>query len=253
MSYSSATSYVKLSPNYYKGRTYNGEQRKIDTITIHHTAGVLSVEALGNDFSNSNRKASSNYGVGNDGRIACFVEEENTAWTTSSRNNDSRAITIEVVNSKTGDPWPVSEQAYAALCGLLVDICRRNGIDRLRWRDDKNLIGRPDLQNMTIHRWFSATACPGPYLYDRMGAIAAAVNKKLEELEDPEMQRFNTEAQIASECDWALPTITKLIDAGALGGNGEKDANGRPTDLNLSVDMMRAFVVNDRMGVYDRE
>ena len=32
---------------------------------------------------------------------------------------------------------------------------------------------------MTVHRWFAAKACPGDYLYNRHGAIAEEVNKRL--------------------------------------------------------------------------
>lgn len=242
--HSEAVSYVKLSPNYYEGRSFKGEKRKIDTITIHHTAGVLSVESLGADFSNPKRKASSNYGIGNDGRIACYVEEENTAWTSSSRDNDSRAITIEVVNSRTGEPWPVSEAAYAALIGLLTDVCKRNGIRRLTWKNDKSLVGQPDKQNMTIHRWFSATDCPGSYLYNRMGEIADTVNKRLEAQEEKEddVKRYNTIEEIEKEAPWAAPTVSKLIAKGVLQGTG--------AGLDLSMDMLRMLTINDRAGLY---
>ena len=250
MSYSDVVSYVKLSPNHYTGRSYKGERRKIDTVTIHHTAGVLSVEALGTDFANPARQASSNYGVGNDGRIACYVEEENTAWTSSSRDNDSRAITIEVVNSKAAEPWPVSEAAYAALCGLLVDVCKRNGIKRLLWKNDKSLIGQPDKQNMTVHRWFSATACPGTYLYEHMGEIADAVNGTLEEWEDDNVKRYNTMEEIKQNVPWAAETVEKLIDGGIIKGSGGEDAGGNPTGMDLSEDMLRLLVFNDRAGLY---
>ena len=32
---------------------------------------------------------------------------------------------------------------------------------------------------MTVHRWFAAKACPGDWLYQRHGQIAAEVNRKL--------------------------------------------------------------------------
>ena len=59
---------------------------------------------------------------------------------------------------------PVSDAAYRSLIALLVDICRRNGIKRLLWKGDKSLIGQVDKQNMTVHRWFAAKACPGDWL-----------------------------------------------------------------------------------------
>lgn len=97
------------------------------------------------------------------------------------------AITIEVANNGGAPDWPVSDQAYEALIQLLVDICRRNpGIGRLRWLGDKNLIGQVDKQNMTVHRWFAAKACPGNYLYYLHSQIAAEVNSLLDEEEDSE-------------------------------------------------------------------
>jgi len=36
-----------------------------------------------------------------------------------------------------------------------------------------------DQQNMTVHRWFANKACPGDYLYNRHGEIAAEVNIRL--------------------------------------------------------------------------
>lgn len=59
------------------------------------------------------------------------------------------------------------------------DICRRNGIKKLLWKGDKSLIGQVDKQNMTVHRWFANKACPGDYLYNRHGEIAAEVNRRL--------------------------------------------------------------------------
>ena len=44
---------------------------------------------------------------------------------------------------------------------------------------------------------------------------------------------------------WARPTIQKLVDKGALQGN-EKG------ELLLTDIMLRIFVANDRMGIYDK-
>ena len=164
--YSDLVSFVKLSPNCTKPRG-----KKIDTITIHHAAGNASVETLGNIFAPTSRKASANYGIGSDGRIACFVEEENRAWTSSSTANDDRAITIEVANCGAEPDWPVSDKAYAALLDLCEDICRRHGIV-LNYTGDKT-------GNLTMHKWFKATACPGPYLESKFPAIASEVNRRL--------------------------------------------------------------------------
>ena len=165
--------YTKISPNKTIGRKH-----AIDTITIHCVVGQASVETLGNIFARPARQASSNYGIGFDGRIGMYCEEKDRSWCSSSPSNDHRAITIEVA-SDTTYPYAVNAKAYASLINLVADICKRNGIKELKWKADKSLIGQVDKQNMTVHRWFAATACPGEYLYSRMGQIAQEVNKKL--------------------------------------------------------------------------
>lgn len=174
MSNSPLINYTRLSPNHSGRRNH-----VIDTISIHCMAGNASVETCGALFADPSRKASSNYGIGSDGRIALYVDEANRSWCTSSASNDHRAITIEVANNGGAPDWPVSGKAYSALLDLLTDICRRNNIKELLWKGNKSLIGQVDKQNMTVHRWFAAKACPGDYLYNRHGEIAAEVNRRL--------------------------------------------------------------------------
>ena len=170
---SSLVNYTKISPN----KTVN-RNHAIDTITIHCMVGQCSVETLGNIFAPVKRQASSNYGIGFDGRIGMYVEEKDRSWCSSSASNDHRAVTIEVA-SDTREPYGVTAKAYASLIKLVTDICKRNGIKELKWKGDKSLIGQVDKQNMTVHRWFAAKSCPGTYLYNKMGEIAAEVNKNL--------------------------------------------------------------------------
>ena len=173
MSNSSLVNFTRISPNKTSPRNH-----KIDTVTVHCVVGQCSVETLGNIFAASSRRASSNYGVGQDGRIGLYCPEQDRSWCSSSSSNDNRAITIEVA-SDNFYPYAVNDKAYASLIKLLVDICRRNGIPSLKWCGDKNLVGNIDKQNMTAHRWFAATDCPGEFLYSRMGKIAEEVNKQL--------------------------------------------------------------------------
>ena len=135
-------------------------------------AGNLSVETCGEVFAPTSRKASSNYGIGSDGRVGMYVEEKNRAWTSSSASNDHQAITIEVANDQIGDQWHVSDKALAKLIDLCVDICKRNNIKQLNFTGDKN-------GNLTMHKYFAATNCPGPYLESKFPYIANEVNKRL--------------------------------------------------------------------------
>lgn len=173
MSNSPLVSYTKISPNKTSPRNH-----KIDTVTIHCVVGQCSVETLGNIFAQPGKRASSNYGIGYDGKIGMYVEEKDRSWCSSSSENDNRAITIEVA-SDTTHPYAVNDAAYKTLIDLLVDICQRNGIKELKWKGDKSLIGQPDKQNMTVHRWFDNKSCPGEYLYSRHAKIAAEVNARL--------------------------------------------------------------------------
>lgn len=167
MSNSTLVSYTRISPNRIHPRNHT-----IDKITIHHMAGNLPVETCGDLFANPNYGASANYGIGSDGRVGLYVDEGDRSWASASPGNDNRAVTIEVANISTGGDWPVSSAAYNKLIDLCVDICQRNGIKALNYTGDAK-------GNLTEHRMFMATTCPGPYLHARMSRIAAEVNKRL--------------------------------------------------------------------------
>lgn len=167
MSNSALVSYTNYSPNRSAPRNH-----AIDKITIHHTAGVVSIESLGAIFAAPSRQASSNYGIGSDGRIGLFVDEANRSWCSSNAENDNRAVTIEVSNSEVGGEWRVSDTVLESLLKLCTDICRRNGIERLNFTGDAS-------GNLTMHKYFAATACPGPYLESLFPHIADEVNRRL--------------------------------------------------------------------------
>lgn len=174
MSNSPLVNYTKISPNKSSPRNH-----KIDTVTIHCVVGQCSVETLGNVFAPTSRQASSNYGIGYDGRIGMYVEEKDRSWCSSNAANDNRAITIEVA-SDTKEPYAVNAKAYAALIDLLVDICKRNGIKALVWSTNKaDRVNHKNGCNMTVHRDYANKSCPGTYLYERHAQIASEVNKRL--------------------------------------------------------------------------
>ena len=67
-----------------------------------------------------------------------------------------------------------------------------------------------------------------------VGAVRPTYETEVEEV------RYNT----VEECpDWARETVQKLIDKGYLGGNGQ--------GLDLSHDMVRVLVIQDRAGSFD--
>lgn len=164
MSNSSLVDYVKISPNKTSPRNH-----RIDRITIHHMAGNLSVETCGNVFAPSSRQASANYGIDSDGRVGMYVEEKDRSWCSSNKANDHRAVTIEVADDQGGPNWHSSDKAMNKLVELCADICKRNGISRLNYTGDTN-------GNLTMHKWFAATDCPGAYLESKFSWITDQVN-----------------------------------------------------------------------------
>ena len=174
MSNSPLVAYTRISPNKSSPRNH-----AIDTITIHCYVGQAQVEDMGAWFGIRSSECSSNYGIGRDGRIGLFVDEDDRSWCSSSAANDNRAVTIECA-SDGFPPFAVNDMVFNALIELCADICLRNSISELKWAGDPALIGQTDKQNMTVHRWFANKSCPGEYLYSRMGLIAEKVNEKIQ-------------------------------------------------------------------------
>ncbi|MBS5733853.1 MAG: N-acetylmuramoyl-L-alanine amidase [Clostridiales bacterium] len=266
MSNSPLITYTQLAP---ASNTWGNRTAKITKITPHHAAGVLSVESLCNIFSNPSRGASANYCIGNDGRIGLVVEESNTAGTSSNYENDNQAITIEVSNCENGGQWRVSDAAYNALIDLCVDICKRNGITQLNFTGDAN-------GNLTAHRMFASTNCPGDYLYSKFPEIAQKVNERLQEDEpmtaeekqafselqnkvnelQEQLQKLSTDEAALHEQvypkwayidanlpDWSYQTVQKLYDDKILQGNDQGS-------LELSYLFLRILVILDRAGCF---
>ena len=169
---SSLVSYTQISPNRNSPRN-----QPISRITIHHMAGIMSVEQFGNLVANPARQMSSNYCIGNDGRIGLYCPEQDRSWCSSSPWNDNRAITIEVSNNVYGEPWSISDAAYASLIKLCIDICKRNGIKKLEFTGDQN-------GTLTYHYMFNATGCPGTWIKNHTAEICNKVNAGLNVTEE---------------------------------------------------------------------
>ena len=166
------TQYVDISPHNY------GKRKCIKGVTIHHMAMKASVETCGQVFHRKN--ASSNYGIGYDGKIACYCYEEFGACTSSNKKNDMEMITIEVSNDLCAPYWTISPEAMNRLILLCADICMRNNIPALIWSDKKSdRVYGVNGVNMTVHRDFANTFCCGDFLYGCMPSIALAVNNIL--------------------------------------------------------------------------
>lgn len=177
MSNSKLVDFTEISPN------QSGERKHaIDRITPHSIVGQMSVESLGAWFSKTSTDASSNYGIGADGRVGMYVEEGCRSWCSSSAENDNRAVTIECACDPTS-PYTFHPVVYNKLIDLCVDICKRNGKTKILWfgDKDKSLKYKPKKHEMvlTVHKWFGSTTCPNKWMMEHMDNLAAAVNKKL--------------------------------------------------------------------------
>lgn len=237
MSNSPLVSHINISPNRTSPRNH-----VIDTITIHCAVGQISVEALGKIFEAESRQASSNYGVGYDGRIGMYCEEKDRSWCSSSRENDNRAITIEVACDPS-EPYAVNDVAYNALIQLVADICKRNNIKKLLWKNDKSLIGQVDKQNMTLHRWFANTLCPATFLINHHADIAEQVNKILGASEVP--AQGNTEDVSRPAVIWNFLNEWLGNDYGVAGLIGNLDAESGLNPINLQNTYNTEFNVSD--------
>lgn len=149
-----------LPSNYSIGR----DGRKIEAITIHHMAGRLSAEQCGQIFQQVGREASSNYGVGYDGRIGLYVDECNTSWCNSNWDSNCKSVTIET--SDNDNSWYVNDTTMKSLIKLVADIAKRNNLGKL-------VKGK----NLTWHSMFTNTECPGAYLLSKLDYICDEANK----------------------------------------------------------------------------
>lgn len=154
----------RVSTRKYSSRGGN----RVTRLIIHHTAGGSNA---GNEYElalNTNRSASVHYVLRTDGTFTGIVPEEYRAWTSGSFRADKNAITVETVNTSGAPTWTVADVQLESLAKLAADVSRRYGFIKLTV--GKNIYG---------HRDWYPTACPGPYLYPRLGSIAARANQLL--------------------------------------------------------------------------
>ena len=240
-----ATSRI-ISPNKTSPRNH-----AIDRITIHHMAWVMATsKQCGESFKSASRQASSNYGIGYDGDIAIYVDEKDRSWCSSSASNDNRAVTIEVANSKGAPNWEVSDKSYKALLNLVTDICTRNGKNKIIWfgDKDKSLSYSPKSNEMlmTVHRWFSSTACPGPYLYSKMQNIADEVNKRLQRTSDSSESKPDTKVNESVDKQiWDFLKSKGLNDFAVAGIMGNLRAESALSPINLQNSFEKKLGYND--------
>lgn len=228
------------------------ERGYTDMIVIHHT-GENDIDASAEQIHQWHKNRNPpwagigyHYVIRKDGTI----ERGRPEWAIGSHayGENSHSIGIHLSGDfEQAEPTPDQLDR----CGALVaDICDRYGIPI----DRSHVVGHGELM---------ATSCPGTNLqallddgtitgkaifyYNKAHGIAQDVAETVEAVPEQEggkqggrgTERFNT---VDSLPDWAKPTIEKMIAKGLLNGDGQ--------GLDLSRDMLRMFVVNDRAGLY---
>lgn len=194
MSNSSLVDYKLLSPNNSGKRTH-----KIDRITPHCFVGQVTAERGAEVFATTSRKASCQYVIAKDGRVALVCDEDNRSWCTSSNSNDQRAITIECA-SDSKHPYAFTDDCYNKLIDLTVDICKRYNKTKLVWINNKEkaLAYEPNDNELqiTVHRWFANKSCPGDWLIGKMDDYVAKVNSRIDSKVKPVSNKVNTQKQL---------------------------------------------------------
>lgn len=187
---STLSTYEKLSPNITSPRA-----NVIRRITPHCVAGNLTIEAtLGLAGFQAGGSASTNYAIGTDGRIGLGVLEKNRAWCSSSRTNDNQSITFEIANNGGAPEWRMSDAAINSWVELVIDICNFYGYKKVAYKAKPSSVALgesatetwiktwdpgPDTMLITLHCWYAAKACPGPYLINKLPSLVEEINKRL--------------------------------------------------------------------------
>lgn len=207
--------------NYSKGR-----HTAIKYLVLHYTANNGDT-ALGNCkyFSGANRNASAHYFVDEKG-VYRSVRDMNVAWHCGSMNGykhkycrNTNSIGIEMCSRiDSNGKFYIKEKTIA------------NAIELTKFLMEKYDI---PVENVIRHYDVTGKMCPKPFVEDEKLWLDFKAR-----LEEEELKRYNTIDEVP---EWGKYVIKLMIDKGAFAD---------VKNLNLSEDMIRVFVFNNRMGMY---
>lgn len=132
-----------------------------DVIVVHISAGSLT--SMTSWFSTPNSQASAHYGIGKDGTILQYVEEENKAWTQGNVNNPSSEIVLSrkafnpnlyciSIENEGQDLQYAPQIQMDTLVALIKDIATRHNIPL----DRKHILGHFEIDSK------NRPYCPSP-------------------------------------------------------------------------------------------
>lgn len=216
------------------------ERDVTDMIVIHHT-GCNDIDASaeqihGWHINNGWAGIGYHFVIRKDGTI----ERGRPEWAVGSHAYGENSHTIGIhLSGDFTQAYPTTEQVEK--CALLIaNLCEDYGIPT----DREHIVGHGELMS---------TDCPGENLQALLddGTLTGKANYyrygEAPQQQEVAVERYNS---LEDMPDWAKPTIEKMIRKGLLKGNAT-DENGNPIDLDLSIEMVRTFVTDDRAGVYD--
>lgn len=224
------------------------ERPKTDMVVIHHTGDTdidASAEQI-NEWHINNDMVAIGYHfvIRKDGTI----EKGRPDWAVGGHAYGENRHTIGIHLSGAFNKVQPTAKQIESCAHLVAYLCDEWEIPI----DRKHIVGHREVND--------DTTCPGDNLFAKLDEIVSkaawyaeqdekeeAWSKDMEKIKE-EITRYNTLAEMP---DWAKPTVEKMIAKKLLTGGGKKDGDGKPADLDLSKDMLRVFVINDRAGLYD--
>lgn len=224
--------------------------RKIEYIAIHYTAGITSIRGSALNtawyFAGENAQGSADFIVDDESIVQYNPDIDNRyCWAVGGKYNTGGASLLGKATNKNT---------------VSIEICSTNKTHRVPYANDPSWEFTDASVNKAVeltlylmeqynipadhvvrHYDISGKLCPGIIGWNADSGDESAWLEFKERLTDDMQKRYNTIAELP---DWAKPAVQKLCWAGKLKGkSGNKDANGFPTDLDLSEDMIRLIVM----------
>ena len=152
----------------------------VTRITPHQMVAHWTGKQCADYFVNNGIENSANYCIGYDGSIWCNVTENHRAWTSSSGWNDYQAITVELSNTEDIYSGKMTDETIEAFINLCVDLIQR--YPSLGGKFNYTADSSCSTGNISLHRWFANTSCPGDWFVKKLPYIQREVNKRLKAL-----------------------------------------------------------------------